>query len=167
MNSNHANQPLPVARSLYKTLRQLARPLDELETSKLAFRPTDIVLAINANHRVVNREQQDAHELFQLLSGALDTEDSTAASRTGRYANMGLKELLGGGSSSHAFSGSTSIFSSGKLALSGSTITKSAHSSSVPANQDHQNQQLANPFSGLLANRLSCVKCGYTVSITS
>ncbi|KAI8339969.1 hypothetical protein BC941DRAFT_468244 [Chlamydoabsidia padenii] len=156
MNNNHVDQSLPVTRSLCKTLRLLARPLDELETTKLAFRPTDIVLAINANHRVVNREQQDAHELFQLLSGALDTEDSTAATSTGRYANTGLKDLL-----SHAGSSSFGpIFSSGKLAFLNSTATPS----SFTANHHYQPQQ-TNPFTGLLANRLSCTTCGYTEAI--
>lgn len=167
MNNSHVDQPLPVTRSLCKTLRLLARPLDELESNKLAFQPSDIVLAINANHRVVNREQQDAHELFQLLSGALDSEDSTAATRSGRYADTGLKDLLGlssVASLSPAFSGSTSIFTSGKLALSGSTITKSASFAPATANRYDQSQHYANPFTGLLANRLSCVKCGYTVS---
>lgn len=110
---------LPVTRSLLKTLRILSVP------SNTAFRPIEMVSAMSSNRRVINREQQDAQELFQLISGELDNESIVAKKR------QGFRDLL-------SFS-SKNVFS-----------TK---------------EKIDNPFTGLLANRLSCMHCGYTVSI--
>ncbi|KAJ8655360.1 hypothetical protein O0I10_009049 [Lichtheimia ornata] len=64
-------QTQPVSQSLLKTIRLLSRPLDR----RTAFRPVDIVTALTTHHNVIiNRDQQDAQEFFQLLSGAIDTE---------------------------------------------------------------------------------------------
>jgi ubiquitin carboxyl-terminal hydrolase 1 len=70
---------------------------------------------------LLNKEQQDAHELFQFISTALDNESQLM------HRQPGLLSLLS------------------------STNTKLMES----------------PFTGLLANRLSCVQCGYTVTILS
>ena len=73
-----------------------------------------------SNRCVVNREQQDAQELFQLISGELDTENGLAQKQ-----QSGFRDLL-------------------KL---------------------KRKKTVDNPFTGLLANRLSCTECGYTVSV--
>lgn len=91
----------------------------------MAFKPVEIVAAMSSNRRVVNREQQDAQELFQFISGELDNESILAKKR------QGFRDLLG--------------FSSVKSFIS----TKK--------------DKIDNPFTGLLANRLSCMQCGYTV----
>lgn len=83
----------------------------------------DIVTALTTHHNVIiNRDQQDAQEFFQLLSGAIDTECHRLFTT-----KSGIESLL-----------------STKTSLSG-----------VPSS----------PFTGLLASRLSCMQCGYTVSI--
>ncbi|KAI7875460.1 cysteine proteinase [Lichtheimia hyalospora FSU 10163] len=69
--NNPQRQTQPVSRSLLKTIRLLSRSLDR----RTAFRPVDIVTALTTHHNVIiNRDQQDAQEFFQLLSGAIDTE---------------------------------------------------------------------------------------------
>lgn len=111
---------LPVTRSLLKTLRLLSVP------SNTAFKPIEIVSAMSSNRRVINREQQDAQELFQLISGELDNESLLAKKR------QGFRDILSFPSKNQ------SIFSA--------------------------KEKIDNPFTGLLANRLSCMQCGYTVS---
>lgn len=106
---------LPVTRSLLKTLKLLTVP------SNLAFRPAELVSAMSSNRRVINREQQDAQELFQLISGELDNENQMTKKK------QGFRDLL---------------FSSASA----------------------KKPTVENPFTGLLANRLSCIQCGYTVS---
>ncbi|RIB10375.1 hypothetical protein C2G38_2106248 [Gigaspora rosea] len=62
-----------VTYALYTTLEKLNEPL----TSQDSFNPTTIVWALQAANvkRLINRQQQDAHELFQLLSESLSVED--------------------------------------------------------------------------------------------
>ncbi|KAI8093006.1 uncharacterized protein BX664DRAFT_294455 [Halteromyces radiatus] len=146
MNKNYTNQSLPVTRSLFKTLRLLSRPLDEQYTNKLSFRPIDIVAAINTvNHRVINREQQDAHELFQLLCGAMDNERTNAVNNS--QVGGGLKDLL--------------MLSSSPAR---DDIFNTRRTTDLITEEKCQRQH-DNPFTGLLANRLSCIQCGYTEAI--
>lgn len=91
------------SKSLLKTLRLLSRPSDT------AFRPSELVSILSSC--LINKEQQDAQELFQLISTALDNENQLV----------------------HKQQGNSKV--------------------------------LENPFTGLLANRLSCMQCGYTVTI--
>lgn len=118
-----------MTRSLLKTIRLISTSLDE------PLRPTEIVSAMSSNRRVINREQQDAQELFQLISGELDNENQLAHKKQG-----GFRDLLNMKSSSSLFS----------------LKPKTLKSTSID-----------NPFTGLLANRLSCTECGYTVSYCS
>ncbi|KAI7894875.1 uncharacterized protein EV154DRAFT_414363 [Mucor mucedo] len=123
-NSSNTTAELPVTRSLLKTLRLLSVP----STRQTAFKPVDIVSAMSSNRRVVNREQQDAQELFQFLSGELENESVLAKKR------QGFRDLL-------SFSTKTLLLASAKK------------------------EKIDNPFTGLLANRLSCMQCGYTEAI--
>lgn len=86
---------------------------------------------MSSNRRVINREQQDAQELFQLISSELDNESQIAKKR------QGFRDIL----------------SLGLL------NRKNTTSFPTPAAA-----KLENPFTGLLANKLSCTECGYTVS---
>lgn len=122
--------PLPVTRSLLKTLRAITKPLYR----RSSFRPVDIVAALSSNRRIISREQQDAQEFFQLVSSAMETEGQQIA-RT---------ESLGGGL---------------KDLLSRSSV------SSVIQKNKVTTKTIENPLTGLLANRLSCMQCGYTSAI--
>ncbi len=62
----------PVTIALYATLERLNEPLKKQQS----FIATDVVLALQANARhLINRQQQDAHELFQLLIQSLEAEE--------------------------------------------------------------------------------------------
>lgn len=106
---------LRVTQSLLRTLRLLSTPVDDI------INPTDIVEALESNQNVINREQQDAQELYQLLINQLEEEINKSNIK------QGLKELL---------------------SVETSKMSK----------QD-------NPFNGLLAYRISCMNCGYSVII--
>ncbi|CAG8781875.1 21848_t:CDS:1 [Racocetra persica] len=69
--TNHDERLVTFA--LYTTLEKLNEPL----TSQDSFNPTSIVWALQTANikRLINRQQQDAHELFQLLSESLSVED--------------------------------------------------------------------------------------------
>ncbi|KAI7863651.1 hypothetical protein BDF14DRAFT_1841845 [Spinellus fusiger] len=129
-----ANIPLPVTRSLLKTLRQLSKPL----YWRSSFRPTDIVAAMPSNRRFMNREQQDAHEAFQLLFNAIEAEGEKAE----RYqtGSRGLIDIL------------DTVSDCNKKVISCRLVTDAI----LP---------IDNPLTGLLANRLSCMLCGYMEAI--
>ncbi|CDH49048.1 cysteine proteinase [Lichtheimia corymbifera JMRC:FSU:9682] len=126
----------PVTFSLAKTLRLLTRPLSKRST----FRPKELVAAMN-NRRISSHDQQDAQELFQLITSALDLECHQNTKKSA--VSLGLKDIL-------HFDGEKpsrrrlffSLFSS-----------------------KNDDPRLENPFTGLLANRLSCMQCGYTEAI--
>ncbi|KAI8890450.1 cysteine proteinase [Backusella circina FSU 941] len=125
--------PLPVTRSLLKTMRTLTKPI----LKRSSFRPIDIVTALSSNRRIISREQQDAQEFFQLVSSAIDIE-SQEVQRT-ELLGGGLKDLLN--------------------RKGGKIIAGEEGQKALPS--DH----IENPFTGLLANRLSCMQCGYTGAI--
>ncbi|KAJ1660085.1 ubiquitin-specific protease ubp1 [Dispira simplex] len=64
---------LPVTEALEETLVEL----NQTVSKNAAFRPFAILAALAGNRRMVNREQQDAHEAFQLISTALQDEDQS------------------------------------------------------------------------------------------
>ncbi|KAJ1982892.1 ubiquitin-specific protease ubp1 [Dimargaris xerosporica] len=64
---------LPVAEALEDTLEELNQTVAE----NGAFRPYAMLAALASNPRLVNREQQDAHEAFQMISTALLEEDAS------------------------------------------------------------------------------------------
>lgn len=126
--------PLPVTRSLLKTLRAITKPLYR----RNSFRPVDIVAALSSNRRIISREQQDAQEFFQLVSSAMETEGQQIAKT--ESLGGGLKDLLGA-------STMKSVIQIKKNPMVTSTT------------------MMENPLTGLLANRLSCMQCGYTSAI--
>lgn len=110
-----------------------------------SFRPNAIVMALEeaynrdttAGHRstIMNREQQDAQELFQMISSTLSSEASMV----------------------HKLQSSRSLFDLGfirqLLGLSPTLV------------EDHAREMEGNPMTGMLASRLSCTQCGYTEAV--
>ncbi|KAI9485654.1 MAG: hypothetical protein EXX96DRAFT_473288 [Benjaminiella poitrasii] len=78
-----SSHPLPVTRALLKTLRLLSTPTETV------FQPMDIVSALANNRRVINREQQDAQELYQLIASELENETQHKLK-----SKQGLKDIL-------------------------------------------------------------------------
>lgn len=135
MNQQQQQSRRPVTFSLAKTLRLLTRPLSKRST----FRPKELVAAMN-NRRISSHDQQDAQELFQLITSALDVECHQNTKKSA--VSLGLKDILHlDGEKPNRRPLFFSLFSS-----------------------KNDDSRLENPFTGLLANRLSCMQCGYTVS---
>ncbi|KAL0085214.1 hypothetical protein J3Q64DRAFT_1746104 [Phycomyces blakesleeanus] len=135
-------KPLPVTRSLLKTLRLLTRPIHK----SLVLKPTEIISALESKS-LLNREQQDAEELFQLVSSQIDHERRLVEA-TGRTGG-GLKDILNNSFWKPAVAGK-SIFSAKR------SLTSTGNGCSA---------KIENPFTGLLASRLSCMQCGYTEAV--
>ncbi|KAK9766971.1 ubiquitin-specific protease ubp1 [Basidiobolus ranarum] len=122
---------LPVSNALLNTCTVLNQKISRPK----AFRPRLVVEALRSNRRVVNQEQQDAQELFQIISSALSSEEAKITSSVQPLFDVS--------------------FLKGSLAKQKTTsINPASHSVS-----------LKNPFSGLLASRLACGQCGYTEAI--
>ncbi|KAI8141170.1 hypothetical protein BJV82DRAFT_179244 [Fennellomyces sp. T-0311] len=111
------------------------RRLTQPLAKRSAFKPVDIVSVVSSR-RINSRDQQDAQELFQLIMSAMDSEAQSTA----------LPTVVGG------------LMDALKPAVQ--PKRRSFFSSSY-----HVEHRLENPFTGLLASRLSCMQCGYTEAI--
>ncbi|RKP07020.1 hypothetical protein THASP1DRAFT_31174, partial [Thamnocephalis sphaerospora] len=123
---------LAVSMALLDTLTAINEPMG----GPAAFRPRKLTQTLAQHRRVVNREQQDAQEFFQILSATLTREAALANERASV----------------------TSL-------LDVTLLRRLAHSALPPVVGAHDTRRRArqrNPFSGLLASRISCVDCGYT-----
>ncbi|KAF9912637.1 hypothetical protein EC991_010063 [Linnemannia zychae] len=133
---------LQVTEALLDTMEALQQPL----ASHKAFRPRGIVQALESSRskdskasgyhsNIMNREQQDAQELFQIISSALSSEENTIQKLQSTRPLMDLdflKKLVG--------------------------IETSNLDHQVK-------KMDSNPMIGMLASRLSCMQCGYTEAV--
>ncbi|KAI8988114.1 hypothetical protein BDF20DRAFT_998625 [Mycotypha africana] len=133
--STAATASIPITRSLLITLLTLTKP----SPRNKFFRPKEMVTALSINNDIINREQQDAQELYQLLMNELDTEISSV--RKGQQPwKRGFKDIL--------------------------NVMAHHPSSSQKAKLKKQQQQqddfihLENPLHGLLAYKMTCTQCG-------
>ncbi|KAF9112928.1 hypothetical protein BGX27_002555 [Mortierella sp. AM989] len=131
-----------VAEALLDTMEALQQPL----ASHKSFRPRAIVSALEASRardskssgyhsNIMNREQQDAQELFQIISSALSSEESNIQKLQATRPLLNLEFLK-------------------KLVKLGPDQT-----------QHQVKKQDTNPMIGMLASRLSCMQCGYTEAV--
>ncbi|KAF9191791.1 hypothetical protein BGZ50_009163 [Haplosporangium sp. Z 11] len=131
-----------VTEALLDTIEALQQPL----ASHKAFRPRAIVSALEASRSkeskssgyyssIMNREQQDAQELFQIISSALTSEETT------------LQKL-------HATRPLLNLDFLKKL----TSLGRDKHLHQV-------RKMNSNPMIGMLASRLSCMQCGYTEAV--
>lgn len=138
---NMYDDDLVVTAALLDTVKALQQPIAKHES----FRPNDIVLALEEAHSrdtttgyrstIMNREQQDAQELFQMISSTLTTEASMVlkVQSTRSVFDFGfIKQLLG--------------------------ISPAPH-------DHQTDEMQVNPMTGMLASRLSCTQCGYTEAV--
>ncbi|KAI8053919.1 hypothetical protein BDF22DRAFT_742896 [Syncephalis plumigaleata] len=125
-NAYNDKSALLVANVLLDTLDAINAPLD----GPAAFRPRQLTQSLAQHRRVINREQQDAHEFFQILSDTLTQEAAKVNEQ---------RQVI-------------SLLDSNAIQqfINGATLVGSKY------------QRVRNPFSGLLASRISCVDCGYT-----
>ncbi|KAG0272996.1 hypothetical protein BGZ95_011195 [Linnemannia exigua] len=133
---------LQVTEALLDTMEALQQPL----VSHKAFRPRVIVQALESSRskdlmasgyhsNIMNREQQDAQELFQIISSALSSEENTIQKLQSTRPLMDLeflKKLVG---------------------MESSNLDHQVK------------KMESNPMIGMLASRLSCMQCGYTEAV--
>ncbi|KAF9130564.1 hypothetical protein BGW39_002920 [Mortierella sp. 14UC] len=133
---------LQVTEALLDTMEALQQPL----ASHKAFRPRAIVQALESSRskdskasgyhsNIMNREQQDAQELFQIISSALSSEENTIQKLQSTRPLLDLdflKKLVG---------------------LETSNLDHQVK------------KMDSNPMIGMLASRLSCMQCGYTEAV--
>ncbi|KAJ1913973.1 ubiquitin-specific protease ubp1 [Tieghemiomyces parasiticus] len=134
---------LPVMEALEETLEELNQPTGR----NGAFRPFAILGALASNRRLVNREQQDAHEAFQLISTALADEDEGLRFKTPSLLTAEITS---------AFDTPPSLSLASPLPSSTPTLPRPV---ALPRRLP------TNPLSGLLASRLACLQCGYSAAI--
>ncbi|KAF9910751.1 hypothetical protein BX616_010787 [Lobosporangium transversale] len=129
-----------VTEALLDTVEALQKPLG----SHQSFRPRAIVSALeesrakdskSSRYHIMNREQQDAQELFQIISSALSSEEMTIQRLQATRPLLNLDFLK-------------------KLIRLGRD-----------QNEHQLRKQDSNPMIGMLASRLSCVQCGYTEAV--
>lgn len=133
----------PVTNALFKTMKVLNMLVDY---SKAAY-PTEVVHSLQDKMRITTYEQQDAQELFQILSDALNEEENIVVQQGRSNSLLDIDVLRGlveenNRNSPGRLGGWPMILSQG----------------SAPNGR-------RDPLHGLLASRLSCVQCGYTAAI--
>ncbi|KAF9428932.1 hypothetical protein BGZ94_000427 [Podila epigama] len=132
-----------VAEALLETIESLKEP----QSSPKSFRPRTFVAALEAarsrdpsasgyNSNIMNRDQQDAQELFQIVSSALSSEE------------LGLRTLE-----------ATRPLMDADLVPSLTRLNENLAPTPRVKNEP------SNPMVGMLASRLSCIQCGYTEAI--
>ncbi|KAK3808649.1 MAG: hypothetical protein J3Q66DRAFT_318290 [Benniella sp.] len=140
-NLNMYDDDIVVTKALLDTMRALQQPVAAHDS----FRPDDIVMALEEAHSrdsttghrssIMNREQQDAQELFQMISSTLTSEASMV----------------------HKVHAARSLFDL--------QFVKHLLRLSPAVNEHPVSEVEGNPMTGMLASRLSCTQCGYTEAI--
>lgn len=133
----------PVTNALFKTMKVLNMLVDH---SKAAY-PTEVVHSLQDKMRITTYEQQDAQELFQILSDALNEEENIVVQQGRSNSLLDIDVLRG-------LVEENNRNSPGRL---GGWPTIMSQGSAPNGRRD--------PLHGLLASRLSCVQCGYTAAI--
>ncbi|KAG2219382.1 hypothetical protein INT45_006090 [Circinella minor] len=149
-----------VAYALYTTIEMLNRPLAKPRT----MTPTDIVHALERKtNGKVNRDQQDAQELFQVISHALTSEEEV------QYRDEPSSLLDAGAVRKMAIDNDPNFdhFETSSVSSMGTTGSMwSCFSVSTAGGYLRTRpRRPKSPFTGLTATKISCMKCGYTAPI--
>ncbi|KAI9306413.1 hypothetical protein BJ944DRAFT_199370, partial [Cunninghamella echinulata] len=171
---------LPITWTLFKTLRRLTKP----QRSRTSIRPLELVRALANKNKssstssstytskrrlssfLMDRDQQDAQEFFQVLIGAMDTEAQYFYQEKWKSSHEKKKET----DETDQENGLRGILLLMDQENNNNNNEKNAYPSSTTTmknKQKRQQQQYSynSPMTGLLASRLSCVQCGYTGAI--
>ncbi|KAJ3408497.1 hypothetical protein HDV05_004956 [Chytridiales sp. JEL 0842] len=132
-----------------EAMLDLAVALNDTQSFRRVLRPSHLMSALaasnNNNRRLMCYDQQDAHELLQLVSSSLTNEESPAIPHIPTLFDI------------HSLNSETRPKARVKKA-------PSVVSLGVPLNFKLP-KQLRNPLTGLVANTMSCVQCGYTSAV--
>ncbi|KAJ2740581.1 ubiquitin-specific protease ubp1 [Coemansia sp. BCRC 34301] len=167
LNDTHGSSliSMPLTEALWETLTDL----NAVVSRDQAFQPFAVMTALGSS-RLNDREQQDAQEAFQLISTAL-TEERYVFSRqqTPSLLSADVAAMLAhiDAHKPHVFAVPRGLESVGTKGLARvRAIMKLANFAGLPAEGQSltfgRRPVLQNPFTGLMASRLSCAQCGYT-----
>ncbi|KAI7886732.1 cysteine proteinase [Lichtheimia hyalospora FSU 10163] len=155
-----------VAYALYTTIEQLNKPLSRPRS----MAPTDLLDALERKtNGTINREQQDAQELFQIISHALSSEEEIQyREEPSSLLDAGtLRKMTGEHDSGCASPVALDNLETASVSSVGTmgSMWSSFSVSSVGGHLRHRPRRPRNPFTGLSATKISCMKCGYTAPI--
>ncbi|KAJ2160155.1 ubiquitin-specific protease ubp1 [Coemansia sp. RSA 552] len=159
---------MPLTEALWETLVDL----NAVVGRDSAFQPFAVMAALGSS-RLNDREQQDAQEAFQLISTALSEERHVFTGlQIPSLLNSDLAAMLTriGDQKPHVFSVPRGLECVGTKGLPRvKALMKLASLAGLPTEGQSltfgRRQVLQNPFAGLMASRLSCMKCGYTEAV--
>ncbi|KNC98267.1 uncharacterized protein SPPG_06665 [Spizellomyces punctatus DAOM BR117] len=140
------DKALPVTEALLG----LTDSLNELETSRKVLRPTSLMSALavtnKSNRRLLCYEQQDAHELLQLVSSTISSEEFDD------YGLLSLREVRG-----------LAVTNDGRSPPNGQQISPVVF---LGTKVDVVlSTRLRSPLTGLLAHKITCRICQYSSGI--
>ncbi|OBZ88890.1 Ubiquitin carboxyl-terminal hydrolase 30 [Choanephora cucurbitarum] len=150
-----------VACALYATIEMLNRPLPRPK----AITPTDFLNALEKKSGgTINRDQQDAHELFQIISSVLTAEEEVQykENATSLFDATTLRGFAIGDNDPNSDNFETSSVSSFGTTAS---MWSSFSVCTVGGHLRPRRKSPRNPFTGLAASKISCINCGYTAPI--
>ncbi|KAI7871143.1 hypothetical protein BDF14DRAFT_1763513 [Spinellus fusiger] len=153
-----------VAYALYTTIETLNRPLARPRSAL----PTEIVGALEKSTKgTINRDQQDAHELFQIITSTLTSEEvvqyntqTSSLLDIGTLRQMAIENDMSSSASLDNFE-TSSVSSVGTMGSMWSSFSVST----VGGHLHPRSRRPRNPFTGLAASKISCMKCGHTAPI--
>ncbi|KAJ1940596.1 ubiquitin-specific protease ubp1, partial [Linderina macrospora] len=160
---------MPLTEALWETLTDL----NTVVNRDSAFQPYAVMAALGARG-LNDREQQDAQEAFQLISTALSEEQRVFVGlRVPSLFSLDLVHMLAQTDQrkSHVLSVPRGLESVGTKGLARvRAIRKLANLAGLPAEGGQsltlgRRDVLQNPFTGLMASRLTCAQCGYTEAV--
>ncbi|KAJ1959557.1 ubiquitin-specific protease ubp1, partial [Dipsacomyces acuminosporus] len=159
---------MPLTEALWETLTDL----NAVVNRDSAFQPYAVMAALGSS-RLNDREQQDAQEAFQLISTALSDERQVFAQlQVPSLLNADLANMLRqvDERKSHVLAVPRGLESVGTKGLARvkaiMRLTNLAGSSADGQSLTFgRHNVLQNPFTGLMASRLSCAQCGYTEAV--
>ncbi|KAI9482762.1 MAG: hypothetical protein EXX96DRAFT_555524 [Benjaminiella poitrasii] len=151
-----------VSCALYATIESLNRPLPRPKS----ISPTDFLRALERKSGgTVNRDQQDAHELFQIISSVLTSEEEI------QYKEMAPSLLDAATLRDFTMNGdidpNNDNFETSSISSFGTTASMWSSFSvcTVGGHLRARRRSPRNPFTGLAASKISCMNCGYTAPI--
>ncbi|OZJ04135.1 hypothetical protein BZG36_02835 [Bifiguratus adelaidae] len=153
---------LSVAYTLYRTIEALNKPLNKPH----CIVPSDIVDALERKSKNrLSRHQQDAHELFQLMSSILSNEEEDMfKEKPVPLLSASAIKLMAAEKAQIEKSDVASNSSADSIGTMG-TMYSSFSISTLGGYLPSQRKRPRNPFTGLAASKVSCLKCGYTGAI--
>ncbi|ORX67480.1 cysteine proteinase [Linderina pennispora] len=160
---------MPLTEALWETLTDL----NTVVNRDSAFQPYAVMAALGTRG-LNDREQQDAQEAFQLISTAMSEEQRVFASlRVPSLFNLDLVHMLAqtDRAKSHVLAVPRGLESVGTKGLARvRAIPETGQPGGLPAEGGQsltlgRRDVLQNPFTGLMASRLTCAQCGYTEAV--